>query len=122
MSKRKSDNTVRIFEYEDFINAIKSIDGKPYTEIRERYFKFNYEEEILFFCFYPVISRAGRTVGYELLWIPCLNGIDNCNIKEIELGKGKFPYGKKEISSHDISKILETITHGIKKIRIDYDI
>jgi hypothetical protein len=120
--KRKFDNSVAIFDHEDFINAIKSINGKLCTEIREMSFKFNYQKEILFFYFYPVTSRTGRTVGYELLWMPYLNGIDNCNIEEIELGKGKLSYGEKEISLRDISKILEMITHGIKRIRIDYSI
>jgi hypothetical protein len=108
-----------VLEYEDFINAIKCTYGKSYIEVREMSFKFNYQQEILFFNFYPLTSRKGKTVGFELLWMPSLNGIDNCNIKGIELGKGKFPYDEKKVSSRDISKILEAVIHGIKKVRVN---
>jgi hypothetical protein len=108
-----------VVEYEDFISAIERINGKRYKEIREMSFEFSYQQEILFFHFYPVTSRKGKTVGYELLWMPSLNGIENCNVKEIELGRGKLPYGEEEISSRDMAKIFETIVHGIKRVRVD---
>jgi hypothetical protein len=109
-----------VFEYDDFVNMIESFNGKPYDEINERSFKFYYQQEIVVFNFHTIVSRTGRTVGYELLWIPFFNGVSRCSVKEIELGKGKFPYGEKEISSRDVSKILETIIHSIKRVRISH--
>jgi hypothetical protein len=109
-----------VLEYDNFVNLMESLNGKPYAEINEKSFRFHYQQEVIIFNFHTIISRTGRTVGYELLWVPLFNGVSRCNVKEIELGKGKFPYGEKEISSRDMSKILETIVHSIKRIRISH--